>query len=289
LDPKLNGECGPFLNSAFGTSVVNIRYAPDVTSGWHHRPYNSQVTMVVQQELRPRLGVTAGPHEELMNFVKGLLAKEGVDVKVVVFTDYVAPNLALSDGSLDANSFQHDPYFRTFITDKKLDLVNIGKTVVLPMAIYSNKVKSVKDLKKGATISIPNDPTNGGRALLLLQSAGVIKLKKDAGLKATVFDITDNPKDVKIKELDAAQLPRSLQDVDVAVINSNYALDAGLNPVKNSIYRESSESPYANIIVVRTKDKDKPVFKKLLKAYQSEAVAKFIDERFKGAVVVGWE
>lgn len=236
-----------------------------------------------------KIGVTAGPHEEIMEFVKGLLAKEGVELKVVVFTDYVTPNLALADGALDANSFQHVPYFQTFIADKKLDLANIGRTVIFPMAVYSNRVKSLKNLKKGAVVAIPNDPTNGGRALLLLQSAGVLKLKKDPGLKATVFDIVENPKDLKIKELDAAQLPRSLQDVDAAVINTNFALEAGLNPVKDSLVRERSDSPYVCIIAVRTKDKGRPVFQKLLKAYQSEAVAKFIDERFKGAVVVGWD
>lgn len=235
------------------------------------------------------VGVTAGPHEEIMEFVRDILAKQGVDLKVVTFTDFVAPNLALADGELDANSFQHLPYLKTFVADRKLDLVDVAYTVVFPMAIYSRRVKSLSDLKPGATVAIPNDPTNGGRALLLLQKAGVLKLKKDAGLKATVFDITDNPKKLKIRELDAAQLPRSLADVDAAAINTNFALEAKLDPIRDSIFRESADSPYTCVIAVRRKDADRPLIRKLIKAYQSPEVAKFIVERFKGSVAVGWE
>ncbi len=235
------------------------------------------------------IGVTAGPHEEIMEVVKQILAKEGIAVKIVTFTDYVAPNLALSEGELDANSFQHLPYLEQFSKDRKLDLVSIGNTFIFPMGIYSRRIKSLDELKKGATVAIPNDPTNGGRALLLLQEAGVIKLRKGVGSKATVLDIADNPKNLKIVELDAAQLPRSLEDTDASAINTNYAIEAGLNPAKDAIFREGPKSPYVNIIAARAKDKDLPIFKKLLEAYHSEEVKQFVTTRFKGSVAVGWE
>lgn len=235
-----------------------------------------------------KIGVTAGPHEELMEVVKKILARDGIDVKIVTFTDYVTPNIALAEGDLDANSFQHRPYLDAFVADRKLKLEWAASTVIFPMGIYSKRVKSLNDIKPGATVSIPNDPTNGGRALLLLEAAGLLKLKKDAGLKATIFDITSNPKNLKIRELDAAQLPRSLGDVDVAVINTNFAMEANLNPIKDAIYLEDPDSPYANGIVVRAGDKDNPLIKKLIKAYQSVEVAKYIEDHFAGAVVKGW-
>jgi D-methionine transport system substrate-binding protein len=247
------------------------------------------VTPVSAASTTLKLGVTAGPHEELAEVVKKILAKEGVDLKSVVFTDYVTPNLALAEGDLDANSFQHKPYLDSFVADRKLDLVWAAPNVIFPMGIYSKKVKSLRDLKTGATIAIPNDPTNGGRALLLLEAAGLLKLKKDAGLKATVFDIVSNPKNLKIKELDAAQLPRSLQDVDAATVNTNYAMEAKLSPLKDAIYLEDPDSPYVNGIVVRSKDKEDPLIKKLVKAYQSPEVAKFIQDRYDGSVIVGWK
>lgn len=235
-----------------------------------------------------RIGVTAGPHAQILEQVKPIAAKDGLDLKIIEFTDYVIPNQALAGGDLEANSFQHQPYLDNQIKDRGYKLVSVGTTVIYPIGVYSKKVKSLDELKVGATVAIPNDPTNGGRVLLLLQSLGLIKVKPDAGLKASPVDIVDNPKKLKIAELDAAQLPRSLDDVDAAAVNTNFALEAGLDPAKDPIARESSESPYANIIAVREEDKNKPWVAKLVAAYRSPEVKAFIDEKFKKSVVATW-
>jgi D-methionine transport system substrate-binding protein len=235
-----------------------------------------------------RIGVTAGPHAQILEQVKPIAAKAGLDLKIVEFTDYIIPNQALAGGDLDANSFQHKPYLDNQIKDRGYKLVSIGATVTYPIGIYSKKVKDLKDLKTGASVAIPNDPTNGGRVLLLLQALGQIKLKPDTGLKATPVDIAENPHGLKIVELDAAQLPRSLDDVDAAAVNTNFALEAGLDPAKDAIARESADSPYANIIAVREEDKDKPWVAKLVAAYHSPEVKAFIDEKFKKSVIAAW-
>jgi D-methionine transport system substrate-binding protein len=232
-----------------------------------------------------KVGVTAGPHAEIMEKVKAIAEKDGLKIQIVEFSDYVQPNLALAQGDIDINSFQHKPYLDTFAKDKNLELTSLSKTVIFPMGIYSKKIKSLDELKNGAIVAVPNDPTNGGRALLILQEAGLIKLKPGAGIKASPLDITENLKNIKIKELDAAQIPRSLDDVDAAAINTNYALPAGLIPTKDAIKLENPDSPYANLIVVRTKDKENPAYQKLVKAYQSPEVKQFILEHFKGSVV----
>lgn len=234
-----------------------------------------------------RIGVSAGPHAQILEQVKPIAAKQGLDITIVEFTDYVVPNQALADGDLQANSFQHQPYLDNQTKDRGFNLVSVAKTVVFPIGIYSNKVKSLEELKSGASVAIPNDPTNGGRVLLLLQAKGLITLRDGAGLKASPLDIKDNPKKLKIVELDAAQLPRSLGDVDAAAINTNYAVEAGIDP-NTAITRESAESPYANIIAVRTADKDKPWVKTLIAAYHTAEVKAWIDEKFKGAVKPAW-
>ena len=235
-----------------------------------------------------KMGVTAGPHAEIMEQVKKLLEKDGVQMKVIEFTDYIQPNAALAAGDLDANSYQHQPYLDAQIKDRGYKFVSVGSTITFPMGVYSKKIKSLNDLKQGARVGVPNDPTNGGRALLVLQAKGVIKLKADAGLKATPLDIVENPKKIKIIELDAAQLPRSLDDFDAAVINGNYAESAGLSPTKDAIAVEASTGPYANVIAVRTGDKDKPWVAKLVKAYHSPEVKKFVLEKYKGSVITSW-
>lgn len=235
-----------------------------------------------------RVGVTAGPHAELMDEVKKLADKEGLKIEVVEFNDYIQPNMALSQGDIDVNSFQHEPYLKNIIKDRGYELVSLGKTVIFPMGIYSKKVKSLNELPNGATVAIPNDPTNGGRALLLLAEKGIIKLKDGAGLTATAADIAENPKNLKFKELDAAQIPRSLDDVDLAGINTNFAMTAGLNPVKDAIVLEDGNSPYANIVAVRAKDKDNPAFQKLMNIYRSDAMKSFIQDHFKGSVIAAW-
>ncbi len=232
-----------------------------------------------------KVGVTAGPHAQILEAVKPIAAKDGLDIQILEFTDYVIPNQALAGGDLDANSFQHLPYLDNQVKDRGFDLVSVGKTVVFPIGIYSKKVKSLEEVPDGARLAIPNDPTNGGRVLLLLQSKGLIKLKDGGTLKASPIDIVENPKKLEIIELDAAQLPRSLDDVTVAAINTNFALEAGLDPVKDAIAREDADSPYANIIVVRKDDKDKPWVAKLVKSYNSPEVKEFILTKFKNAVV----
>lgn len=235
-----------------------------------------------------KIGVTAGPHAQIFEQVKKIAEKDGLKIQIVEFSDYVQPNAALNAGDLDANSYQHKPYLDQQIKDRGYKFVSVGYTVNFPIGIYSKKVKSLDELKEGAKFGIPNDPTNGGRVLLVLQDRGLIKLKPDAGLKATPLDVVSNPKKLKFVELDAAQLPRSLDDLDASAINTNYALSAGLHPGKDAIAQESAKSPYVNLIAVREADKDKPWVAKLVKAYQSEDVRRFILTEFKGAVVPGF-
>lgn len=236
-----------------------------------------------------RVGVISGPDSQTWQVVKKVAKeKEGLDIKVIEFNDYVQPNAALDAGDLDANAFQHQPYLDSQIKQRGYKIVNVGLTYISPLGIYSKKLKSLKDLPQGAKVSLPNDPSNENRALLLLQAQGLVKLKAGAGANgnnATPLDIESNPKKIKLVELDAAQLPRSLADVDVAAINTNYALSAGLQPAKDAIAREDVHSPYANLIAVRAQDKDKPWAKKLVAAYQSTEVRRFIETEFKGAVV----
>lgn len=235
-----------------------------------------------------KIGATAVPHAEILNHVKADLAKEGINLEIIEFSDYVKPNLALNDKELDANFFQHDPYLETFVTERKMALVSAGKVHIEPMGIYSKNIKNIKDLPDGAKIAIPNDPSNAGRSLALLQSAGLLKLKDGVGVKATVGDITGNDKKLKIIEIEAALLPRSLEDTDLSVINSNFAMEAKLNPVKDSLFTEPKESPYANIVAVRKGDENRPEIQKLMKVLRSEGVKKFIDEKYKGAVVAAF-
>ncbi|MTH33629.1 MetQ/NlpA family lipoprotein [Paracoccus limosus] len=235
-----------------------------------------------------KVGVSVGEHAEIMEQVAKVAKDKGLDIDIVEFTDYVVPNQALNDGDLQANSFQHQPYLDNQIKDRGFDLVAIGKTITTPMGVYSAKLKSLDDLPEGGKVAIPNDPTNGGRALLLLQDKGLIKLADGVGLTPTPLDVAENARNLKFLELDAAQLPRALADADVAVINTNYALEAGLNPEKNAIAIEAAESPYANIIVVRTADKDAPWAKTLVDSYHSDAVKKYIQDKYHGAVIPAW-
>lgn len=235
-----------------------------------------------------KVGVTAGPHAQVMEAVKALAAKKGLEIQIVEFSDYVVPNAALEAGDLQANSFQHQPYLDNQIADRKYKIVSVGTTVNFPMGIYSKKVKSWDEVKTGASLAIPNDPTNGGRVLLLLRDKGVIKLKDGVGFKPTMLDITDNPKKLKVIEIDAAQTPRTLDDVDVAGVNTNYATQSGLDPVKDALLREDPKGPYANVIAVRIADKDKPWVKILVESYQSPEVKEFIATKFKGAVLATW-
>ncbi|HZB61569.1 MAG TPA: MetQ/NlpA family ABC transporter substrate-binding protein [Microvirga sp.] len=235
-----------------------------------------------------RIGVTPGPHAQILEAVKPLAAQKGLDIKLIEFSDYVVPNAALAAGDIEANSFQNQPYLDNQKADRGFKLETAALTVNFPIGVYSKKHKSFEALPNGATISIPNDPTNGGRALLVLQDKGLIKLKDNVGYKPTPLDITDNPKKIKFVEIEAAQAPRVLDDVDAAVINTNYATQAGLDPVKDPIARENPKGPYVNLIAVRSEDKDKPWVKALVEAYRSPEVKKFVEEKFKGSVLTSW-
>ena len=232
-----------------------------------------------------KVGATPVPHAEILNEIKPLLAKDGIDLQIIEFTDYVKPNLSLNDKEIDANFFQHEPYLKKFDADRKLDLVNLVAVHIEPMGVYSKKLKDIKSVPDGAKVAIPNDPTNGGRALNILAKAGLIKLKDGVGISATVGDIVENPKNLKITEAEAAMLPRTLDDVDLAVINSNFAMEAKLNPTKDALFIEPKDSPYANIVAVRKGDENRKEIQALKKALTSPEVKKFIEEKYKGAVI----
>jgi D-methionine transport system substrate-binding protein len=230
------------------------------------------------------VGATPVPHAELLNLVKEDLAAQGITLKVLEFTDYVTPNTALIAGDLDANFFQHIPYLESN-AEWTAALVSAFGVHIEPFGIYSSSAKSIADLKDGATIAIPNDPSNGGRALLLLQAQGLITLKEGTGITATPQDITGNPKNLKFRELEAAQLPRSLGDVDAAAINGNYALEAGLNPAKDALAIEGAESPYVNIVVVKKGNEGDARIQALSKALRSTKVKDYINKTWTGSVV----
>lgn len=231
------------------------------------------------------MGASPVPHAQLLQLVKDDLKSENVDLEIVELTDYVTPNLLLDSKELDANFFQHKPYLETFAKEKNLKLVSAGNIHVEPLGVYSKRIDSIEKLKKGAVVAIPNDPTNGGRALILLHNNGIIKLKNPQDLLATEFDIVENKNNLKFKSLDAAQIPRALQDVDLAVVNGNYAIEAGLNPLTEALIIEGKESPYANLIAVREGEENKEDIQKLVKALQSEKVKVFIENTYKGGVV----
>ncbi|MEX5664738.1 MetQ/NlpA family ABC transporter substrate-binding protein [Pseudomonas fluorescens] len=231
------------------------------------------------------VAATPVPHAEILEFVKPALAKEGVDLKVKVFTDYIQPNVQVAEKRLDANFFQHQPYLNEFNKAKGTNLVAVTGVHLEPLGAYSSKLKDLKDLPSGANVVIPNDATNGGRALLLLAKAGVITLKDPTNILSTVKDIATNPKDLKIRELEAATIPRVLTQVDLALINTNYALEAKLDPSKDALVIEGNDSPYVNILVSRADNKDSDAMKKLAAALHSPEVKQFITEKYKGAVL----
>ncbi|MDR1530068.1 MAG: MetQ/NlpA family ABC transporter substrate-binding protein [Burkholderiales bacterium] len=231
------------------------------------------------------IGATAVPHAEILEFVKPMLAKEGVALEIKVFTDYVQPNLQVAQKKLDANYFQHKPYLDEFNKSKGTDLVSVAGVHIEPFGAYSKKIKTLDELVEGNTVAIPNDATNGGRALLLLVANGVIKLKDQAGITAMPRDIVDNPKKLKFHELEAATLPRVLGQVDLALINTNYALEAKLNPLQDALVIEGSDSPYVNVLVARPDNAASDAMKKLAKALTSGETRKFIQEKYRGAVV----
>ena len=232
-----------------------------------------------------RVGATPVPAGELLEFVKPALARQGVNLVVREFSDYVQPNVALGEGSLDANLFQHQPYLDAFQQNRPLNIVPVRKIYLPPLGLYSKRVTEVTALKRGATVAIPNDPSNGARALLLLERAGLIRLKAGVGARANVTDIVSNVKNLRFRELEAAQLPRSLADVDAAIVNTNYALDVGLNPTRDAIFREGKNSVYVNILAT-TRDKlNNPDLQKLAQALTSPEAKAWLLKKYGGSIV----
>ncbi len=246
-----------------------------------------------------KVGTISGPETQLMETAKDIAFKKyGLDIDIVEFSDYNMPNTALNDGSIDANMFQHQPYLEQVIKDKHYNLVAVAKTFIYPMGIYSTKLKSVDDIKVKDVVAVLNDPSNEARALLLLQKAGLITLKAGAGANATPLDISNNPKQLQIKEIDAAQLPRVLPDVALAVINTNYAIPAGLIPrsapgvaptSKNALVVEGTDSLYANLVVVRADKKSDPHINQLVAALHSSEVLQSAQQLFNGQAIPAWK
>jgi D-methionine transport system substrate-binding protein len=237
-----------------------------------------------------KIGVTPGPHEQIVDEVARIAAKHGLAIQVIPISDYAVPNAALDAGDLDANSFQNPPFLDKQVADRGFHIVAVAKTIFLPMGIYSKKIHALADLHDGAVVAIPNDPTNGARGLLLLQSAKLITLKGGGTRLSEPSDIVDNPKHLQIRELNAAQIPRALDDLDAAAINGNYAATAGLTPTHDALFAEGGgvgaalHSVYSNIIAVRTVDRDKPWVKQLIAIYHSSAIRGYIIRTFGGTI-----
>lgn len=266
---------------AFALTACNSTAATDEAA------VEAAVTDAANSPIHIVIGVSPVPHGDIINFVKENLAPAaGLDIEVVEFTDYVQPNLALADGTLDANFFQHQPYLTDFNAEHKTDLVSIAAVHIEPLGIYSKKITSLDEVVDGAVVAVPNDSTNGGRALNLLAASGLITLKEGVGYAATVNDITANPKNLDIIELEAAQLVRSLEDTTISVINGNYALEGGLVPGEDALALESGENnPYANILVVKNGRENDEGLLILARLLTSPEVKQFIEEKYNGSVI----
>lgn len=225
------------------------------------------------------------PHAVILEQCVPILAEQGIDLVINQYSDYVVPNTAVEDGDEDANYFQHLPYLEEFNETRGTHLVSVAGVHIEPMGIYAGRVESLEDLPDGAVIGIPNDPTNEGRALLLLEAQGLITLDDSSNLSATPNNIVDNPKNLQFEEIEAQTLPSSRPDLDLAVINSNYALGAGLNPTTDALAIESGDSPYVNVLVVKEGNEDNPAIQALVEALHSDTIRDFINEEFDGAVV----
>ena len=253
-------------------------------SGCGDKKDDAAAKSAAAQPVTITVGATPVPHADILKFVQPELKKEGIDLKIIEFSDYVKPNVALADKEIDANFFQHKPYLDSFAKERGLKLGVLTTVHIEPMGVYSKKFKDVKSFGNGIKVAIPNDPTNGGRALKVLADAGFFDLKDGVGINGTPADIINNTKNVQIVEMEAAVLPRTLDDVDFAVINSNFAMGVGLNPAKDSLFTESKDSPYANVVAIREGD-DREVIKKPGAAMTMPAVRDFIIKKYNGAVL----
>ena len=270
------------LKTTIARSLAAIAFAGVISGcGGDKKPAASSAA--VKNEIS--VGITPGYSEQVMEYAAKEAAKQGLTVNIKTFSDYVTPDQALAAGDIDLNSFQHGPFLQAFNEKNGTHLVSIGNTYLAPLRVYSNKITSIKDVPDGAKVSIPNDPSNGGRALLLLDHNGLLKLKPGTDpTKATINDIAENPKKLEIIELEAAQLPRSLDDVTISVINAGYAKSANLDS-KKALATEDNTSPYVNIIAAREQDKDNPTYQKFVKIFQSDNVRKYINDNFSDGLV----
>lgn len=270
------------LKTTIALSLAAIAFA-GVISGYGGDKKPAASSAAVKNEIS--VGITPGYSEQVMEYAAKEAAKQGLTVNIKTFSDYVTPDQALAAGDIDLNSFQHGPFLQAFNEKNGTHLVSIGNTYLAPLRVYSNKITSIKDVPDGAKVSIPNDPSNGGRALLLLDHNGLLKLKPGTDpTKATINDIAENPKKLEIIELEAAQLPRSLDDVTISVINAGYAKSANLDS-KKALATEDNTSPYVNIIAAREQDKDNPTYQKFVKIFQSDNVRKYINDNFSDGLV----
>ncbi|MEL3888869.1 MetQ/NlpA family ABC transporter substrate-binding protein [Ferrovibrio sp. MS7] len=240
-----------------------------------------------QNQAPLKIGVSAGPYGDILRFTADLAAKEGLKAEIIEFSDWVQINEALNRGELDANNFQHIPYLENQVKQRGYEVVPLDASIVVPMGLYSKKFKSPADLPRGAQIAIPNDPSNASRALFLLQQASIIKLKPNAPLNATQIDIAENPRNVKLIELDAAQLPRSLDDVAAATVTLNYAVLAGLK-TKDAVTLENEQSKWHLVWAARKDRKDDPRLKRFIALYRSAPVKEFIQTKFEGSIIPTW-
>lgn len=270
------------LKTTIALSLAAIAFAGVISGcGGDKKPAASSAA--VKNEIS--VGITPGYSEQVMEYAAKEAAKQGLTVNIKTFSDYVTPDQALAAGDIDLNSFQHGPFLQAFNEKNGTHLVSIGNTYLAPLRVYSNKITSIKDVPDGAKVSIPNDPSNGGRALLLLDHNGLLKLKPGTDpTKATINDIAENPKKLEIIELEAAQLPRSLDDVTISVINAGYAKSANLDS-KKALATEDNTSPYVNIIAAREQDKDNPTYQKFVKIFQSDNVRKYMNDNFSDGLV----
>lgn len=270
------------LKTTIALSLAAIAFAGVISGcGGDKKPAASSAA--VKNEIS--VGITPGYSEQVMEYAAKEAAKQGLTVNIKTFSDYVTPDQALAAGDIDLNSFQHGPFLQAFNEKNGTHLVSIGNTYLAPLRVYSNKITSIKDVPDGAKVSIPNDPSNGGRALLLLDHNGLLKLKPGTDpTKAAINDIAENPKKLEIIELEAAQLPRSLDDVTISVINAGYAKSANLDS-KKALATEDNTSPYVNIIAAREQDKDNPTYQKFVKIFQSDNVRKYINDNFSDGLV----
>ncbi|MHA6533303.1 MetQ/NlpA family ABC transporter substrate-binding protein [Paenibacillus sp. BAC0078] len=269
--------CGNNNTKNAANSAATNAPAADASAEPTTEPSAEPVTLVV--------GASPKPHAEILKAIAPLLEKQGIKLEIKEFTDYILPNTQLAEKSLDANFFQHKPYLDDQNQKNGTDLVSVAAVHVEPFGAYSKKIKSIDELADGAKVAIPNDPTNGGRALILLAKNGLIKLKDDTNITSTTADITENKKNLKIIELEAAMLPRQLDEVDLALINTNYALEAGLVPTKDALFIEGGDSPYANLLVARPDNKDSDAIKKLAAALTSPEAKAFIEKEYQGSII----